>query len=54
MFGDIYISYLFDILQPQGALSPTPEALDPVEAQPQILCIGSKSHARNDYVDLPP
>jgi len=36
---------LINIPQLLGALSPRPEALDPVEAPPQTLCIGSKSRA---------
>ena len=37
----------------QGALSPWPQALDPLEARPRTLCIGFKSHARKNCVDLP-
>ena len=55
MFEDIRISYLVDKYSPaSGAFSPRPEALDSVEAQPRTLCIGSKSRARNDCIDLPP
>jgi len=55
VFEDIRISYLVDKYSPaSGAFSPRPEALDSVEAQPRTLCIGSKSRARNDCIDLPP
>ena len=56
--GDTRISYLFDKYSPaSGALSPRPEALDPVDARPQTLCIGLKSRARhacNDCINLLP
>jgi len=51
-FGDIRISDLFD--KYSAALSPRPEALDQVEARSQTLYIDSKSHARNECIDLPP
>jgi len=44
---------LINILQLQGALSQRPEALDPMEAWPQTICIGSKYRACNDCIDLP-
>jgi len=49
-----FCSCLINILQLQGALSTRPEALDPVEAWPQTLCIGLKSSACNDCIELPP
>ena len=55
IFGDTGISYLFDkYFQLQKALSPKPEVLNPVEERPWNLCIGSKSRARNDCIDLLP
>ena len=48
------------ILQLQEGFIPRPEAVDPVEAQqwrhnlgPYAICIGSKSRARNDCINLP-
>jgi len=41
MFGDIQISYLFGKYLPASwALSPRPEAFDPVKALLWTLCIG--------------
>jgi len=37
-----------------GAVSHRPEALDPVEAWPRTLCIGSKFRARHDCIDISP
>jgi len=48
-----YLNWLTNIFQLQGALSPRPEALVQVKTQPRTLKFVSKSHARNDCIDLP-
>jgi len=45
---------MINILQLQGALFPRTQALNPVKAWPQTMCIGMKSRACNDCIDLLP
>ena len=45
---------LLNILQLHGALYHRAKALDPVEARPWTLCIGSKFHGCNNCIDLLP
>jgi len=55
ILGDTQMSYSFDKYFPtSGGFSCKPKALGPVEAHPWTLCIGSKSHACSDCIDLPP